>query len=76
MILRTMPAVTILCRTDKGHEPGKKGIPWSPQVVPENEKGGEIKLRLSLRRNSLFGPKRDEVTGGWRKLDIEELRDL
>jgi hypothetical protein len=27
-----------------------------------------------LRR--LFGPRRDEVTGGWRKLHNEELRDL
>jgi len=27
-----------------------------------------------LRR--LFGPKRDEVTGGWRKLHNEELNDL
>jgi hypothetical protein len=27
-----------------------------------------------LRR--IFGPKRDEVTGGWRKLCNEELRDL
>jgi hypothetical protein len=27
-----------------------------------------------LRR--IFGPKRDELTGGWRKLHIEELRDL
>jgi hypothetical protein len=27
-----------------------------------------------LRR--IFGPKRDEVTGGWRKLPNEELRDL
>jgi hypothetical protein len=27
-----------------------------------------------LRR--IFGPKRDEVTGGWRKLDNEELHDL
>jgi hypothetical protein len=27
-----------------------------------------------LRR--IFGPKRDEVTGGWRKLHNEELRDL
>jgi hypothetical protein len=26
-----------------------------------------------LRR---FGPKKDEVTGGWRKLHNEELRDL
>jgi hypothetical protein len=27
-----------------------------------------------LRR--IFGPGRDEVTGGWRKLHNEELRDL
>jgi hypothetical protein len=27
-----------------------------------------------LRR--IFGPKRDEVMGEWRKLHIEELRDL
>jgi hypothetical protein len=27
-----------------------------------------------LRR--IFGPKRDEVTGGWRKLHIEELSNL
>jgi hypothetical protein len=27
-----------------------------------------------LRR--IFGPKRDEVTGSWRKLHNEELRDL
>jgi hypothetical protein len=27
-----------------------------------------------LRR--IFGPKGDEVTGGWRKLHNEELRDL
>jgi acyl-coenzyme A synthetase/AMP-(fatty) acid ligase len=27
-----------------------------------------------LRR--IFGPKRDEVTGGWRKLHNEEINDL
>jgi hypothetical protein len=27
-----------------------------------------------LRR--IFGPNRDEMTGGWRKLHNEELRDL
>jgi hypothetical protein len=27
-----------------------------------------------LRR--IFGPKRDEVTGGWRKLNNEELHNL
>jgi hypothetical protein len=38
----------------------------------------EHRLRVfdnkALRR--IFGPKRDEVTGGWRKLHNEELRDL
>jgi hypothetical protein len=36
--------------------------------------------RLTVFENSLlrkvFGPKRDEVTGEWRKLHNEELRDL
>jgi hypothetical protein len=27
-----------------------------------------------LRR--IFGPERDEITGGWRKLHNEEVRDL
>jgi hypothetical protein len=31
-------------------------------------------LRIGLRR--IFGPKRDEVTGEWRKLHNEELNDL
>jgi hypothetical protein len=30
--------------------------------------------RRVLRR--IFGPKRDEVMGGWRKLHNEELRDF
>jgi hypothetical protein len=38
----------------------------------------EHRLRVSqntvLRR--IFGPKRDEVTGGWRKLHNEELHNL
>ena len=38
----------------------------------------ESKLRVSenmvLRR--IFGPRRDEVTGDWRRLHIEELNDL
>jgi hypothetical protein len=31
-------------------------------------------MLTSLRR--IFGPKRDEVTGDWRKLHYEELNDL
>jgi hypothetical protein len=32
--------------------------------------------RLRVFQNRIFGQKRDEVTGGWRKLFNEELRDL
>jgi hypothetical protein len=34
----------------------------------------EVFVNRVLRR--IFGPKRDEVTGEWRKLHNEELRDL
>jgi hypothetical protein len=38
----------------------------------------EHRLRVFENRvlRRMFGPKRDEVTGEWRKLHIEELRDL
>jgi hypothetical protein len=38
----------------------------------------EHKLRAFENRvlRRIFGPKRDKVTGGWRKLHNEELRDL
>jgi hypothetical protein len=38
----------------------------------------EHRLRVFENKvlRSIFGPKRDEVTGGWRKLHNEELRDL
>jgi hypothetical protein len=38
----------------------------------------EIKLRVFENRvlRRVFGPKRDELTGEWRKLRNEELRDL
>jgi len=37
----------------------------------------ERRLRVSENRVlRLFGPKRDEVTGEWRKLHNEELSDL
>jgi len=43
-----------------------------------------LTLREELRRRvfenrvlrKIFGPKRDEVTGEWRKLHTEELNDL
>ena len=38
----------------------------------------ERRLRVFENRvlRRVFGPKRDEVTGEWRKLDKEELNDL
>jgi hypothetical protein len=38
----------------------------------------ERRLRVFENRvlRRVFGPKRDELTGGWRKLHKEELRDL
>jgi hypothetical protein len=38
----------------------------------------ERRLRVFKNRvlRRIFGPKRDEVTGGWRTLHKEELRDL
>jgi hypothetical protein len=38
----------------------------------------EHRLRVFENRvlRRIFGPKRDEVTGAWRKLHNEELRDL
>jgi len=38
----------------------------------------ERKLRMFENRvlRRIFGPKRDEVTGEWRKLHSEELNDL
>ena len=38
----------------------------------------ERRLRVFENRvlRTVFGPKRDEVTGEWRKLDNEELRDI
>jgi hypothetical protein len=38
----------------------------------------EYRLRVINKRvlRGVFGPKRDEVTGEWRKLHNEELHDL
>jgi hypothetical protein len=38
---------------------------------------GESRLRVFENRvqRKIFGPKRDDVTGEWRRLHIEELND-
>jgi hypothetical protein len=45
---------------------------WS--LTPREEHRLRVFENKVLSRT--FGPKRDEVTGGWRKLHNEELRDL
>jgi hypothetical protein len=47
-------------------------VTWSLTLREKHE------LRVSENRvlRRIFGPKRDEVTGEWRKLHNEELNDL
>jgi hypothetical protein len=47
-------------------------VTWSLTLKEEH------RLRVFENRvlRRIFGPKRDEVTGEWRKLHNEELRDL
>jgi hypothetical protein len=45
---------------------------WSPTLREEH--GLNVFENKVLRR--IFGPNKDEMTGGWRKLHDEELRDL
>jgi hypothetical protein len=45
---------------------------WS--LIIREEHRLRVFENMVLRR--IFGPKRDEVTGEWRKLHYEELRDL
>jgi hypothetical protein len=56
------------CRSKSGHT----NETWSPTLREE------YKLRAFENRvlRRIFGAKRDEVTGGWRKLHNEELHNL
>jgi hypothetical protein len=56
----TLPVVLYGCKT------------WSLTLREEH------RLRVFENRvlRRIFGPKRDKVTGGWRKLHDEELHDL
>jgi hypothetical protein len=53
---------------------------WGVVSPPPNPQAGGPLLRLRAFENRvfrrIFGPKRDEVTGGWRKLNNEELHGL
>jgi hypothetical protein len=45
---------------------------WSLTLREEHR----LRVSESRVRRRTFGPKRDEVTGGWRKLHNEELHNL
>jgi hypothetical protein len=47
---------------------------WTWSLTPREERRLRVFENRMLRR--VFGPKRDEVTGDWRKLHNEELSDL
>jgi hypothetical protein len=46
----------------------------TPSLILREEHGPRVFENRVLRR--IFVPKRDEVTGGWRKLHNEELHNL
>jgi hypothetical protein len=48
------------------------------EKIPQQETDAEILLRVFENRvlKKIFGPKRDDVVGGWRKLHNEELHNL
>jgi hypothetical protein len=45
---------------------------WSPTLKEEHR----LKVFKNRLLKKIFGPKRDEVIGEWRKLHNEELHDL
>jgi hypothetical protein len=58
--IQDLPVVLYGCKT------------WSLTLREEHR----LRLFENTVLRKIFGPKRDEVTGGWRKLHNEELRDL
>jgi hypothetical protein len=54
--------------------PARDILQKRPCTLKRNFKENSI-LWLTARSH-VFGPKKDEVTGEWRKLHNEELRDL
>jgi hypothetical protein len=45
---------------------------WSPTL----REGHRVRVFENGLRRRIFGPKRDEMVGGWRKLHNEELHNL
>jgi hypothetical protein len=46
------------------------------KLVSDNKGGHRLRAFENRVRRIIFEPKRDEVTGGWRKLHNEELHSL
>ena len=44
--------------------------------LPDPLSAGRLRVFENRALRRIFGPKRDEVPGKWRKLHIEELNDL
>jgi hypothetical protein len=55
--------------------PVSSGLSPTPPIIKKNK--GEHRLRVFENRvlRRIFGPKRDKVTEGWRKLHNEELHN-
>jgi hypothetical protein len=52
------------------------GFVWVRNLVSDTKGEHTLKVFQNKVLRRIFGPKRDEVTGGWRKLHNEELHDL
>jgi hypothetical protein len=53
---------------------GEEGVAFKSLAL----RGGKNKCRIfeNRERRRIFGPKREEVAGGWRRLHNEELHNL
>jgi hypothetical protein len=49
---------------------------WVRNLVSDTKGGTWLRVFENKVLRKMFGSKRDEVTGGWRKLHNEELRDF
>jgi len=45
-------------------------------LVADIEGGNNLRVFENMVLRRLFGPRRDEITGEWRRLHNEELNDL